>query len=146
MLYAVSGDGADYHQLNQVVEVLRQRLLSTPDAVKVNVYGDQDRKIFVEFSQAKLANLGIAPQAIFNSVAKQNAVDDAGVFETSSARVRLQVTDALQGVEAIAALPIAGRTGRCCGLATSPLCQPAYEDPPSFVARHNGAPAIVVGA
>ena len=65
VLYAVSGDGADYHQLNQVVEVLRQRLLSTPDAVKVDVFGDQDRKIFIEFSQAKLANLGIAPQAIF---------------------------------------------------------------------------------
>ena len=145
VLYAVSGDGADYHQLNQVVEVLRQRLLSTPDAVKVNVYGDQDRKIFVEFSQAKLANLGIAPQAIFNSVAKQNAVDDAGVFETSSARVRLQVTDSLQGVEAISALPIpaGGQVLRLGDIAT---ISAGYEDPPNFVARHNGAPAIIVGA
>lgn len=86
VLYAVSGEGADYHQLNAVVEVLRQRLLQTPDATKVDVYGDQDRKIFVEFSQAKLANLRIAPLAIFKSVAKQNAVTDAGVFETSSAQ------------------------------------------------------------
>ena len=145
VLYAVTGDGADYHQLNQVVEVLRQRLLSTPDAVKVNVYGDQDRKIFIEFSQAKLANLGIAPQAIFDSVAKQNAVDDAGVFETASARVRLQVTDSLQGEEAISALPIpaGGQVLRLGDIAT---VSAGYEDPPTFVARHNGAPAIIVGA
>ena len=131
VLYAVTGDGADYHQLNQVVEVLRQRLLSTPDAVKVNVYGDQDRKIFIEFSQAKLANLGIAPQAIFDSVAKQNAVDDAGVFETSSARVRLQVTDSLQGVEAISALPIpaGGQVLRLGDIAT---ISAGYEDPPNL--------------
>ena len=65
VLYAVSGEGADYHQLDGVVEILRQRLLATPDAVKLNVYGNQGRKIFIEFSQAKLANLGLAPQAIF---------------------------------------------------------------------------------
>ena len=145
VLYAVSGDGADYHQLNQVVEVLRQRLLLTPDAVKVNVYGDQDRKIFVEFSQAKLANLGIAPQAIFDSVAKQNAVDDAGVFETSSARVRLQVTDSLRGVDAISALPVPAG-GQVLRLGDIAAISAGYEDPPSFVARHNGAPAIIVGA
>jgi multidrug efflux pump subunit AcrB len=145
VLYAVSGDGADYHQLDQIVEVLRQRLLLTPDAVKVNVYGDQDRKIFVEFSQAKLANLGIAPQAIFDSVAKQNAVNDAGVFETSSARVRPQVTESLQGAEAISALPIpaGGQVLRLGDIAT---ISAGFQDPPTFVARHNGAPAIIVGA
>ncbi|MFY9626851.1 MAG: efflux RND transporter permease subunit, partial [Methylocystis sp.] len=144
VLYAVSGEGADYHQLDSVVEVLRQRLLQTPDAVKVNVYANQDRKIFVEFSQAKLANLRIAPQTIFDSVAKQNAVTDAGVFETSTSRIRLQVTGSLQGAEAIAALPIPvdGQVLRLGDIAT---ITPGFEDPPTFLARKNGMPAIVVG-
>ena len=45
---------------------LRQRLLSVPDVVKVNIYGIQDEKIYVEFSHARLAALGIPPQAIFD--------------------------------------------------------------------------------
>lgn len=145
VLYAVGGEGADYHQLNAVVEMLRQRLLATPDAVKVNVYGNQDRKIFVEFSEAKLANLGLAPQAIFDSLAKQNAVADAGVFETSSARVRVQVTGALEGTQAISALPIAAN-GQILRLGDIATITAGYEDPPIFLSRHNGAQAIVVGA
>ncbi|MGA8172195.1 MAG: efflux RND transporter permease subunit [Methylocystis sp.] len=144
VLYAVTGEGANYRQLNDVVETLRQRLLATPDALKVNVYGNQDRKIFVEFSEAKLANLGVAPQAIFDSLAKQNAVADAGVFETSSARVRLQVTGALEGTQAIAALPIASN-GQILRLGDIATIKAGYEDPPSFLARHQGAQAIVVG-
>ncbi len=144
VLYAVTGDGADYRQLDRVVEVLRQRLVRTPDAVKVNVYGNQDRKIFVEFSQAKLANLRIPPQAIFDSVAKENAVSDAGAFETSSARVRVQVAQSLQGADSISALPIAAN-GQILRLGDIATITPGFEDPPSFLVRQNGAPAIVVG-
>ena len=45
VLYALTGDGADFAQLKQAAEALRQRLLSVPDAVKVNLYGVQDEKI-----------------------------------------------------------------------------------------------------
>ncbi len=74
ILYMMTGDGADYAQLKKVAEGLRQRLLKVPGVTKVNLYGTQDERIFVEFSHAKLATLGITPQALFDSLAKQNAV------------------------------------------------------------------------
>ena len=144
VLYAVTGENVDYHLLDQVVEDLRQRLLRAPDAVKVNVYANQDRKIFVEFSTAKLANLGLSPQSIFDSVAKQNAVNDSGVFETSSSRVRVQVTGELSSPEAMAALPVAAN-GQVLRLGDVATITPGYQDPPTFLARQNGEPAIVVG-
>ncbi len=144
VLYAVSSDEADYHQLDQVVEVLRQRLLRAPEAVKVNVYGNQDRKIFVEFSEAKLANLRLPPQAIFDLLAKQNGLNDAGAFETSSARVRVQITGALTGAQAITSLPI-GVDGQVLRLGDIASVSTGFQDPPTFLVRHNGAPAIVVG-
>jgi multidrug efflux pump len=144
VLYAVTGEDANYHQLNQLVEVLRQRLLKTPDAVKVNVYGNQDRKIFVEFSQAKLASLGLAPQAIFDSLAKQNAVNAAGVFETSANRVRLEVSGELKGADAIAAAPIEAN-GHVFRLGDVATVTAGYEDPPVFLAHYKGMPAVIVG-
>jgi multidrug efflux pump len=145
VLYAVHGEGADYHQLDRVVEFFRQRLLETQDVAKVDVYGVQDRKIFVEFSQAKLANLGVAPQALFESLAKQNAVNAAGAFETPANRVQLRVTGALQGADAIAATPIEAN-GSVFRLGDVANVAPGYEDPPSFLARYKGSPAIIVGA
>lgn len=145
VLYAIRGEGADYHQLDRVVQNLRQRLLRSQDVVKVNIYGDQDRKIFVEFSQAKLANLRIAPQDIFASLAQQNALNEAGAFETSSARVRVQASGALTGAEAIAALPIAAGGGDVLRLGDIATISTGFEDPPSFLVRHEGEPAIIVG-
>lgn len=145
VMYAVSGDGADYHLLDRVVEALRQRLLATPDVMKVDVFGDQGRRIFVEFSEAKLANLAIQPQAIFDSLAKQNAVNDAGVFETSANRVRVQVTSDLKGADAIAAIPVEAN-GKVIRLGDIANVYAGFEDPPSFLARFKGQPAIIVGA
>ena len=78
VLYMLTGEGADYAQLKKVAEGLRQRLLKTENVTKVNLYGTQDERVFVEFSHAKLATLGITTQALFDSLAKQNAVVPAG--------------------------------------------------------------------
>jgi len=145
VLFAVYGEGADYHQLDQVVEMFRQRLLGASDVAKVDVFGTQDRKIFVELSQAKLANLGIPPQALFDSLAKQNAVNAAGVFETATTRVPVRVTGALAGAEAIAATPVEAG-GQVLRLGDVAEIVPGFEDPPSFLVRHKGVPAVVVGA
>ncbi len=144
VMYAVSGKSADYHLLSQVVEGLRQRLLSVPDAVKVDVYGDQGRRIFVEFSESKLANLAVAPQQIFDSLSKQNAVADAGIFETKTNRVRVQVTSKLKRADAISAVPIEAN-GRVMRLGDIANVYEGFEDPPSFLARYKSEPAIVVG-
>ncbi|AZG75405.1 efflux RND transporter permease subunit [Methylocystis rosea] len=144
VMYAVTGDGADYHVLDKVVQTLRQRLLAVQDAIKVDVYGDQGRRIFVEFSEAKLASLAIQPQAVFDSLSKQNAINGAGVFETSSNRVRVQVTSDLKGADAIAAIPIEAN-GKVIRLGDIANVYAGFEDPPSFLARFKGQPAIVVG-
>ena len=144
VMYAVTGDGADYHVLDKVVQTLRQRLLAVQDVIKVDVYGDQGRRIFVEFSEAKLASLAILPQAVFDSLAKQNAINDAGVFETSSNRVRVQVTSDLKGADAIAAIPIEAN-GKVIRLGDIANVYAGFEDPPSFLARFKGQPTIVVG-
>jgi multidrug efflux pump subunit AcrB len=71
ILYMLTADGADYAQMKKVAEAFRQRLLKVKNVTKVNLYGTQDEKIFVEFSHAKLATLGITPDQLFQSLARQ---------------------------------------------------------------------------
>ena len=85
ILYMLTSHGADYAQMKKVAEALRQRLLKVKDVTKVNLYGTQDEKIYVEFSNAKLATLGITTDQIFQSLAKQNAVVPAGIVEIDGA-------------------------------------------------------------
>jgi multidrug efflux pump len=144
ILYMMTSDGADYAQLKKAAEGLRQRLLKVNGVTKVDIYGTQDEKIYVEFSHAKLATLGITPQALFDSLAKQNNVVPAGTVETSAQRVPLRVTGALDGVKAVAETPVESN-GRVFRLGDIATVSHGFVDPPSFVVRQEGKPAIGIG-
>src|SRR6516165_4519118 len=144
ILYMMTGDGADYKQLKKVAEGFRQRLLKVSGVTKVDLYGVQDERIFVEFSHAKLATLGITPQALFDSLAKQNNVVPAGTVETSSQRVPLRVTGALDGAKAVAETPVESN-GRVFRLGDIATVTHGYVDPPTFKVRQEAKPAIGVG-
>src|SRR5260221_3844732 len=144
ILYMMTSDGADYAQLKKAAEGMRQRLLKVPGVTKVDLYGTQDERIFVEFSHAKLATLGITPQALFDSLAKQNNVVPVGTVETSSQRVPLRVTGALDGVKAVAETPVESN-GRVFRLGDIASVTHGFVDPPSFVVRQEGKPALGIG-
>src|SRR6516162_7549560 len=144
ILYMLTADGADYAQMKKVAEALRQRLLKVKDVTKVNLYGAQDEKIYLEFSHTKLATLGITPEQMFASLAKQNAVVPAGVVETRAQRVPLRVTGALDGVKAVAETPVEAN-GRVFRLGDIATVRHGYADPPSFLIRQKGKSAIGIG-
>ena len=144
ILTMLTGDGADYAQLKKVADAFRQRLLKVPGVAKVNIYGVQQERIFVEFSHAKLATLGVTPQAIFDSLSHQNDVTPAGMMETDARRIPLRVTGALDGVKAVSETPVesGGRTFRLGDIATVTR---GFVDPPDFLVRQRGEPALGVG-
>jgi multidrug efflux pump len=144
ILYMLTADGADYAQMKKVAEALRQRLLKVKDVTKVNLYGTQEEKIYLEFSHAKLATLGITSEQMFASLARQNAVVPAGVVETRAQRVPLRVTGALDGVKAVAETPVEAN-GRVFRLGDIATVSHGYADPPSFVVRQKGKSAIGIG-
>jgi multidrug efflux pump subunit AcrB len=144
VLFMVSGEGADYGQLKKIVESMRQRLLDVPDVAKVNLYGVQAPRIFVEFNQAQLANLGVAPQTILASLARQNDVAASGVFETQSKRAPVRISGAMNGAAAVAETPVESG-GRVFQLGDVAKVTDGFKDPADFLIRQRGKPALGVG-
>jgi multidrug efflux pump len=142
-IYMLSGADVSLAKLKDYAEIVRQRLLRTEGVAKVNIVGERHQRIFIEFSHSKLATLGITPQAIFDSVARQNAVTPAGTIETSADRIDVRVTGAFKGEAAIAEVPIeaGGAAFRLGDIAT---IKRGYEDPPESIVRHNGSEAVGV--
>jgi multidrug efflux pump len=143
-LYMISADGLTLADLKARAEDIRQRLLRVPDVNKVDIIGERPQKIFIEFSHAKLATLGLTPQQIFDSVARQNTVVSGGSVDTSADRINLRVTGAFSGVDAIAAVPVqaGGQIFRLGDIAT---VKRGYEDPATFIVREGGKPALGLG-
>lgn len=143
-VHALSAPDATWSELSDLAEMARQSFLSVPGVEKVQLFGEQDQKIHVDISYAKLATLGIPASAIFDALAAQNAVVPSGSVDTPSETVQVRVTGSLKGVEAVASVPVEadGRTFRLGDIAT---VSRGVSDPRSYVTRYNGENAILLG-
>ena len=145
VLYTIRSEGADYAQLKLVAESARQRLLKVPNVTKVTIYGTQEERIFVDFDHVKLSSLGVGPQAILDSLAKQNAVVPAGIIQTDGPRIPLRVTGAFDGVETVKNTPVASANGTTLRLGDIATVTRGFIDPPDFLVRQRGMPALAFG-
>ena len=98
--------------LTREAETLRQRLLHVPGVKKVNILGERPERIFVEFSYARLATLGVSARDIFAALQRQNAVTPAGSIETNGPQVFVRLDGAYDDLQKIRDTPIVagGRT------------------------------------
>jgi multidrug efflux pump subunit AcrB len=79
-IYAFTSDGLTPRQLRDYVELARSRILTVPNAGKVDLIGAQDEAIYLEFSTRQTAALGINQQAVVQSLQEQNAITPSGVI------------------------------------------------------------------
>ncbi|WP_300304680.1 efflux RND transporter permease subunit, partial [Ferrovibrio sp.] len=86
-IYAFTSDGFSHRELKDYVEDVREELLRIRDVGKADLLGVQPERIFIEFSNKKLASLGIGPQQILDVIQQQNDQTASGVIQTSSDRI-----------------------------------------------------------
>ncbi|MDE3820748.1 efflux RND transporter permease subunit [Sinorhizobium meliloti] len=144
-LYALKAKGMPMRELVRQAEVIRQDLLHVPGVKKINILGERPEQIFVEFSYAKLATLGISAQDIAAALQRQNTVTPAGSIDTRGPQVFIRFDGAYNSVQAIADTPIVA-AGRTLKLSDFAEVRRGYEDPATYIIRHEGEPAIMLGA
>ena len=143
-IYALTGDGLDYPQLKDFAERVRDELLRVPGVGKVEIFGIQDEKIYIDLSNAKLATLGIDFSSIATALSQQNAVAGSGFFETRDERIQIRPGGAFDTVQAVADIPIRSN-GRSFRLGDIAEVRRGFIDPPVTLVRHNGHRALAVG-
>src|SRR5947207_7613825 len=121
-LYALKAKGMPMRELARQAEVIRQDLLHVPGVKKINILGERPEQIFVEFSYAKLATLGVSARDSVSALPRQTRVTAAGSIDTQGPQVFIRVDGAYDSVPAIADMPIvaAARTLRLSDIAELP--------------------------
>ncbi|RXH57167.1 efflux RND transporter permease subunit [Granulicella sibirica] len=142
-LYSVEAHGLPLRILTREAEALRQRLLHVPGVKKIDIVGEQPERIFVEFSYSRLANLGVSPQQIFDALTRENAVTPSGSIDTHDQQVFIRLDGALNDLQKIRDTPIVAG-GRTLSLSDVAEVKRGYEDPATFMIRHNGENALLL--
>ncbi|WP_432285678.1 efflux RND transporter permease subunit [Aminobacter sp. BA135] len=140
-IYAFTSDGLSMRQLRDYVEMVRTRILTIPNAGKVELIGAQDEVIYLEFSTRQIAALGLNQQAVVASLQAQNAVSPSGVIQAGPERIAVRVGGQFASEESLKAinLRVNDRFFRLSDVAT---ISRGYVDPPTALFRVNGEPAI----
>jgi len=144
LLYAVKGDGIGHAELSDQAELIKRSLLKVPMVKKVDIYGKQAKKVYVEFSHQRLAALGITPIMIAESLHNQNSVVPAGSIDTQGDRVLVRVSGQFASEEDIRNVPVTVG-GRTIKLGDFTTITRGFEDPPSYTVRHNGQQVLMLG-
>ncbi|WP_064747182.1 efflux RND transporter permease subunit [Lysobacter antibioticus] len=143
-IYALTGPGFDYAVLKDYAERVQLALQSQTDVGKIELFGVQDEKIWVELSNVKLSTLGVPAQAVQDALNQQNALVSAGFFETPTSRVPIRVGGQFTSVEQIRDFPI--RVGdRTFRLGDVAEVRRGFSDPPQPRMRFMGEDAIGIG-
>ena len=146
VIYALqSGGGFSDAELKTIADDVRSQLLRVKDVAKVELFGAQDEKIYIEISQKCLAALGLNMSAVLAQLGQQNAVVSAGSIEGALDVVPVRVSGAFGSVQALREMPIRGPSGRLLRLGDIAEITRGYIDPPQVKVRHDGHPVIALG-
>ena len=146
-LLAVSSDGYNYAELERYVKDMRKELSVVPGVARVDLWGVQEKRIYIDISTTQLSELGITPEQMSQTLQSQNLVIDSGWVDYQTRRIRIAPTGEFQSPEDIGELAIAGASGgrdelvRIRDFATVRF---GYVDPPSQLLRQNGRQAIAM--
>ncbi len=143
-VYAFTSDGLSMRQLRDYAESTRTKILTLPNAGKVELIGAQDEAIYLEFSTRQIAALGLDQQAILQALQDQNAITPSGVVEAGPERISVRVSGQFNSEADLRAvnLRVNDRFFRLSDVATITR---GYVDPPASIFRVNGHDAIGLG-
>jgi multidrug efflux pump len=115
VMYALKTDGFTPAQGKAFADDVRQQLLRVKDVAKVEMFGQQDEKLYVQISQKKLSQLGLDMNAVIAQLNAQNAVEPAGVITTPQDVLQVRVQGQFNDLEQLKAMPIRAAAAQGAG-------------------------------
>ncbi len=132
-----------YAALEEVAESARDQLLRLSDTAKVDIYGAQEERVFVEYNNARLAELGLSVMQLQQILESRNIIIPGGSVTTGTERIELEPSGNFDSVDDLANTVITA-PGRSELLFLRDIAHVRrdYVDPPRSKMRARGLPAL----
>jgi multidrug efflux pump len=146
IIVSVTGEGYNYVELKTIAEDVREELLNLPDAAKVTISGIQDERIFVEYDNAKLAELGLSAYQLNTILESTNILISGGSVLVGNERISLEPSGNFEEIsdlkQTLIRLPSSGESVYLGDIAE---IYRGYADPIDTKVRYNNCDALALG-
>ena len=142
---ALSGEDYGMAELREVARDLQDELGTLPLVARVDLYGVQKERIWIEFDPAFMVQFGLNPASIVGAITGQNIVLPGGTVVAEDRRVVIEPSGDFSTLEQLRHIAIETQDGQVVYLDDLGDIRRGYVDPPESPVYHNGKPAIVLG-
>jgi len=141
IVLTMTGEGFSFGELEDIADDIKSDLLRLPEASKVEIFGEQEQRVFVEYNNARLAELGISPNQLANILQSRNIVISGGEFTLGQERIALEPSGNFESLDDI------GKTiiqigGHSLYLRDITRITYGYVDPIESIVHSSGTPAL----
>lgn len=146
-VYALKGKDFTPAELKDYGDMIRDRLLALDGVGKVDFHGNQEERIYLEFSSSELAARGISPQQVANALNAQNAVVNSGSANHGDERLQIITLGEFESLEELSNYQLA-LSGQSTSLRISDLftVKRDYVDPSKSHSHFNGERVLCISA
>ena len=142
MFYALTADGLSDREMSDYAELVKRNVAEIDGVSRVEIYGQRQECIYIEMRQDKMANLGVMPIEVIQTLNNQNRTTYSGYYDNGTHRVRVTVDDRFKKVEDIANMIIQGHDDEQLRISDVARVYKGYADPTRNEMKRDGQRAL----
>lgn len=144
-IFSLTGEGFSYVELKKVADEIRDELLRIPHVAKVDIIGEQEERLFVEYDNAVLSAKGVTPELLRDSLQRRNIIQPGGEIDVGVRTLPLEPSGNFASVDdlrrTVVRLP---GTDELQFLEDIVDVKRGYVDPPEGLVRIDGRPGLAL--
>ncbi len=145
IVVGLTSDGYSYSELKEYADDIKDDLIKLPDAAKVELGGEQEERVFVEFDNTTLKEYNLSATKLQQSIASTNILNSGGQINLGDERIILEPTGNFNTVNDISEMLIqVGNGSQLVKLGDITSVTKGYIDPPNQKVRINGRDAVTL--
>ena len=138
MFYALTADGLTDREMSDYAELVKRNVDDIDGVARVEIYGKRQESIYIEMQQDRMANLGVMPIEVLQTLSNQNNTTYSGYYNNGNHRVRVTVDDRFKTVEDIANMLIQGHDSDQLRISDVARVYKGYADPTRNEMKRDG--------
>ena len=145
IILGLTTDGFTYAELKEAADAIRDDLIKLPNAAKIKIVGAREERVYLDYDDARLAELGLTQQKLKNIISSTNIVFSGGDIEVEDERIILEPTGNFDLIEDIKKIIVSSEKGELVFLGDIVNIYRGYVEPQKSSVRIDGKPGLAIG-
>ena len=90
IIVSITGEDFSYAEVKDIADEVRDEFLMLDSVAKVDILGAQEERFFIEYDNTRLAEIGISPAQLAQTLRNRNIIDPGGSISTGMERISIE--------------------------------------------------------